>query len=332
MRVQFAAPIGAAWERMKSALFRPFDLSNWLVVSFAAWLAWLGQSGGGGGGGQGNFRIQDRDTARASLRKFSEFVGEIFENPMWLALAAVAIFLLLALGILVTWISSRGKFVFLDSVVHGRAAIVEPWSTYASQGNSLFLWRLVYGLIGLVIALAMISWVWISVLSPWLNDNELAYLSVFQIAVVAILLGIVGGYIVHFLENFVVPIMFRERIKTNAAWGRFLPLFGDHPVAFLVYGLMVLGISIVVVVGIFLLGCLTCCIGFCLLSLPYVWAVLLLPLLYAYRALGPHFLAQFGPEWSVFPEPVPAAAPAAPPPPEPPAPPAPPPPWEPPSA
>lgn len=330
MRVQFAAPIGAAWERMKNGLFRPFDLSKWLVVSFAAWLAWLGQSGSYSG--SGNWSGGDKTQARESVRKASEFVGNVFENPLWLVLAAVAIFLLLALGILITWISSRGKFVFLDSVVHGRAAIVEPWSAYAAQGNSLFLWRLVYGFFALLITLAILSWAWISVVSPWLNDNELAYLSVFQIAVVAILLGIVGGYIVHFLENFVVPIMYRDRIKANAAWGRFLPLFGDHPVAFLVYGLMILGISIVVFVGIFLLGCATCCVGFCLLSLPYVWAVLLLPLLYAYRALGPHFLAQFGPEWSVFPETAPAAAPAAPPPPEPPAPPGSPPPWEPPSA
>jgi hypothetical protein len=44
-------------------------------------------------------------------------------------------------------------------------------------------------------------------------------------------------------------------------------------------------------------GFATCCIGFLLMVTPYVGQVVLLPLHVAYRALGPEFLAQFGPEF-----------------------------------
>ena len=48
--VSVTAPLGPAIERMKKLLFQPFDLTVWLTIGFAAWLAQLGRSGGGGAG------------------------------------------------------------------------------------------------------------------------------------------------------------------------------------------------------------------------------------------------------------------------------------------
>ena len=36
-------PIGPAIERVRTVLFRPFDLGKWLVIGFSAWLAQYGR-------------------------------------------------------------------------------------------------------------------------------------------------------------------------------------------------------------------------------------------------------------------------------------------------
>jgi hypothetical protein len=51
----------------------------------------------------------------------------------------------------------------------------------------------------------------------------------------------------------------------------------------------------------------TCCCAGCLLLLPYLGTVLLLPVLVFKRAYPLYFLAQFGPEYDVFPPPSAAA-------------------------
>src|SRR5262249_18422489 len=128
-------------------------------------------------------------------------------------------------------------------------------------------------------------------------------------------------------SSFVVPIMYRHDLSATAAWSRLLGLMGENVPSFGLFLLFVFGLLVLVGLGIVAVGLLTCCVGFLLLILPYVGSVLLLPVTLTLRALSLEFLAQFGPEWSVFPQAppvVPAAPPPPPPPPSPPAPPAPP--------
>jgi hypothetical protein len=49
----------------------------------------------------------------------------------------------------------------------------------------------------------------------------------------------------------------------------------------------------------------TCCIAGCLMALPYVGTVALLPVLVFKRSYSIYYLAQFGPAYNVFP-PAPA--------------------------
>jgi hypothetical protein len=64
---------------------------------------------------------------------------------------------------------------------------------------------------------------------------------------------------------------------------------------------MAIGILIVMVVLV------TCCCAGCLMLLPYLGTVLLLPVLVFKRAYPLYFLAQFGSEYDVFPPPSPAS-------------------------
>jgi hypothetical protein len=49
----------------------------------------------------------------------------------------------------------------------------------------------------------------------------------------------------------------------------------------------------------------TCCIAGCLIVLPYLGAVILLPVTVFKRSYSLYYLAQFGPAYNVFPPPPP---------------------------
>lgn len=50
MAIQFVEPLNLAWDRMKTALFKPFDIHKWFVVGFNAFLAGLMDASNGGSG------------------------------------------------------------------------------------------------------------------------------------------------------------------------------------------------------------------------------------------------------------------------------------------
>jgi hypothetical protein len=95
--------------------------------------------------------------------------------------------------------------------------------------------------------------------------------------------------------------MYKNNIKTTQAWSRFLPIFTRHPFHFILYGLLMFVMTIMFVIFIIFAGFATCCIGFVLLIIPVVGTVVTLPVWYTFRAFSLDFLAQFGPEFDVFP-------------------------------
>ena len=329
MTIRYIEPLSRAVDRSIQICFRPFDLGKWFVLGFACWLARLTQGGGGGGGGTSwDIPFGDRHAEGAGA------VPEWFESiepealfggvALFFLIGCVAIFLLIILPLLL-WISSRGEFIFLDDVVHDRAQIKAPWHEYRAQGNSLFLWRLGFiavVLLGLALAASPL------VLYLVRFGEEMPSIPIVLLLVCPILLCIVGVvYVSLFLRSFVVPIMYREGLKTNAAWGRFAPVLKANIGRFLLYGIWLLVLMIGLGFAIVILVLVTCCIAGILLIIPYIGTVLLLPVWVALRALSLEFLAQFGDEFKIFPEPQPALATAgadASPPPPPPAPPAPP--------
>ena len=114
-------------------------------------------------------------------------------------------------------------------------------------------------------------------------------------------LVIVIGYISLFVRDFVVPIMYKYRLGIAEGWFRFLPLFGRYFYLFIIYGLFIFILSVAAVIAVLSLALITCCIGLLLLALPYIGAVIFLPVSYTFRALSIEFLAQFGDEFNVFP-------------------------------
>ena len=81
-----------------------------------------------------------------------------------------------------------------------------------------------------------------------------------------------------------------------------MSLFSQHAGYFLLYGILILVLSILVGIAVVMLGLFTCCIGFMLLIIPYINSVVTLPISYTFRAFSVRFLEQFGTEFSLFPQ------------------------------
>ncbi len=311
MNVQYVAPLRRAWARMKMILFDPFDLGKWLVIGFSAWLA--GLAGGGGGGG---FRFNpggdhmSSPHVRQALRSAWEHLRA---PPNWLALIIVGVAVLAVIFLLLLWISSRGKFIFLDNVVNDRARIVEPWRRFAQRGDSLFFWRLGF-LLACLFALAVMGT--LAVVSAGgfsgFGFGSVRATAITVLAVLAVFVwGIACACVSLFLDGFVVPVMYKDGIGAAEAWRRLLPWIEPHLGSFLLYGLFLLGLAATLGVGVAIAGLLTCCVGLLLVALPYVGTVILLPFLVTYRAFSLEFLAQIDARFLILPEPAAPPAPTA---------------------
>jgi hypothetical protein len=303
MNIHFTEPLSAAWARMKKALFQPFDIGKWFTIGFTAFLAGLVDGHGGGGGGNHEYGYK-----KANWDELFNFPGIAMEwmadNPVWATLIFIGIGFLFVLGIVLTWLSSRGKFMFLDNVVYDKAEVSKPWYDFSKEGNSLFLWRLVYGLICLVVIL-------LSLYAAYSFAYNMHYGYIVFPAKLFIILAmilyfmvlfIIMGYISLFLDSFVVPIMYKKRISATRAWGVFIRLFAKHLGSFIVYGLFIFVLMILVVISIIAFGFITCCIGFLLLIIPYISSVVLLPVSYTFRAYSVEFLEQFGEDYHIYPK------------------------------
>jgi len=299
MNIEYFEPLSRGWNRMKMALFKPFDLTKWFVVGFTAFLAGLME----GNGGSGSSRVG----GDWSFREFIEFPNRAWEwlmdNPGWfIAIVIFAVFAI-AIGITLTWLSSRGMFMFLDNVAHDKAEIVKPWKRYRMEGNSLFVWRLCFGLICLMVFI--IFFVFFFTTASFIYRESLySHIPVPFLVGMGLLfffMILFIGYISMFLKSFVVPIMYKNNIKTTQGWSRFLSLFGKHAFHFILFGVFLFLLTIMFVLLIIVAGLLTCCIGFILLIIPIIGTVLTLPAWYTLRAFSLEYLAQFGPEYDVFP-------------------------------
>jgi hypothetical protein len=307
MKIAYFEPLSRAWARMTSALFKPFNLNKWFVFGFNAFLAGL-LSGHGSSSSS-----QAEHDGTGSWREFVHLPGRVWEwlisHPGWfVGIIFIGLFII-ALVVIFAWLSSRGKFMFLDNVVTNRAEIAKPWKQYSPEGNSLFLWRLGYGLI-IFICLTMFFVIFFATAAGIYHSTSSPHvpliLFVIGMGFAFLLIMAVIGIISFFLDGFVVPIMYKDRISTTQAWRKFLVLFRQYSIQFILFGLLVLGLGILVFMAVVLFGLFTCLLGFALLIIPYIGTVITLPIWYTFRAFSLEFLAQFGLDYDLFP---PATAP-----------------------
>jgi hypothetical protein len=300
MDIAYLDPLRRAWERMRWMLFSPFDATRWLVIGFTVWLADLTDSWtwlGGKDGPDVGARIEiDRwdDVAYDAV----ESVRELFSHGLEIALVVLLGILALAIYVVLLWLGSRGVFMFLDNLVHNRAEVKLPWRTYGERGDSLFLWRIVFGILCVIATVPLVLFGVLVCLPVILADWGAAFSvpAVILLALVTLLLGFAIAFVDFCLIHFVAPIMYRNDVKVMDAWRLFLPVVRRHPGSFVLYALFYFLLWVCVAALIVLAGLLTCCIGWLVLSIPVIGTALLLPVHLTLRTFDLEFLAQFGPE------------------------------------
>ena len=306
--ISVTEPLEPAYERVKRMLFKPFNLNKWIVIGFCAWLAGLGEAGGGSGFNGGDHFGGNRSQAAGQLRHvYHQARDFVLVNLAWIIPVACLLLVVgLALWLLVLWVNSRGKFMFLHCVVWDVAQVEAPWTKFAAAANRLFWFRLVLGAVGLVLMLPLLAFLGADILRMVLRGGADVAGVIAAIGLGLVFLGVslVFGLIHKFMVDFVVPIMFLRGDSCLAAWRELGGLLAGHFWHFVVYLLfqivLAMAIGVIVLLGILV----TCCIAGCLLMLPFVGTVLLLPVLAFKRAYPLYYLAQFGPQYDLFPKPT----------------------------
>jgi len=326
-QVSVLEPIGAAFEKTKQILFQPFDLTKWFTLGFCAWLAMLGDKGGGGGG---NFNFQSPGSSGNFQQQFHAAKQEIINNlPIIIAIGISVMIIVLVLSFLFMWLRSRGQFMFLHGVARNVAEVVDPWHRYARQGNSLFLFRIILWLFGVIVGLAMV----IPLIFIFIAFAETEFKIFAASGIIGVIFlvpglvcfGIVMSVINVVTKDFVVPIMYLQDCRVTDGWRGFWQLARVNKMNFFLFLLVLLVLNIAIGIILMFIVLLTCCCAGCIFAIPYLGTVVLLPLYVWRRAYSALFLAQFGPEYDVFPKvaevvvpanAAPPAGPMAPPPPE----------------
>ncbi len=295
---------------MVTILFRPFNIGKWFALGFSAWLATLGESGGsfnsgpGGSSGSGDpgtlsvdGMLTGIEEAWASAQEFLQQYGAILIGGL------VAVILAgVAVGIVLLWLRSRGKFMLLDNVLRNEAEVTEPWTIWKGHANSLFRWSLVYGLVCLVITLGLLSLSWPLVIKPCVEARAFVpsiWSGVFTLVLVFGVFGLVTFYINHFLNDFIIPIMYRHDMTAMEAWRKFLGLYHENMGRFLKYGLFLMVLQLAAGLMILVAVVVTCFVAGCLMAIPYIGTVLLLPVSVFFRLYGVEYLAQYGGDFVV---------------------------------
>ena len=304
--VSVTLPVTLALDRVKLLLFQPFDLGKWFVIGFCAWLAHLGEQGFGGSFNFGSHQGQGRNFQD----HFEQARDYVLSNLHWIVpLAAGVLMVCVILGLVFLWLNCRGKFMFLHCVALNKAEVSVPWHKFAREGNSLFWFRVILGLIGFVLILPLLALAGLAVFTMVAHHGPRVGAIFGLIAVmlmliaVCILLGLIG----KLTTDFVVPIMFLRGRNCRAGWVELLSLLSANVGGFVLYVLFQIVLGLAIGMLVLLVVIVTCCCAGCLMAIPYLGTVLLLPILAFKRSYSLYYLAQYGREYDVFPRPTSAS-------------------------
>ena len=302
--ISCTAVVRPAWERMKDILFRPFNLSKWFTLGVSAWLATLGDGGSSYSSGRNSFGNNDNITGD----NFSQGIAYI--KDFWLTYsnyiitgAIIITMIIIAASLLVAWLKARGKFMLLDNVVKNSAEITAPWIEFKQHGKSLFLWYIFFSIINMLVFLIIGSVGFLSIALPCINASAFAPAAIpgiVAVSLLALLYMIIAGYIGRFVEDFIIPIMYNFDMTITEAWNKFRNIFEQNSGALLIYGLFYLILGMLSGLAILTFAIATCCIGACLMIIPFIGTVTLLPITIFFRAYSLEYLAQFGDEYICF--------------------------------
>jgi hypothetical protein len=294
-KVSVIEPFGPAIEHTKQVLFRPFDLERWLALGFCAWLASFGSGGGSGG------KFEWRENMGDPREFFSRAQEYVLANLAWIGpLVLLGMALGIAFWIMITWLSSRGRFMFLNNVIHNSTEVRRPWSLFREYAHSLFLFRLVLDVIGMLAVGAILAGSALLAIPMWQASGPASLWILLFLIPLFVIAMLAFALVKIFTTDFVLPIMLLRSTYCVPAWQDFKLLLFSNPGRLILYLLFKIALNLAIGAILFLLAVLTCCCAACVMALPYIGTVLLLPIHVFKRAYSLHYLRQYGPAYDVF--------------------------------
>jgi len=253
MQISFANIIKDSFQWMVNILFKTFNLKKWIALTFIAIMA-------GYLSFNMNFNLPNNKMNSNTMRscpsaglifqptgflEADEIViaipveleqepieympeenetGAFLDEPAdYIMVGIVGVIVIILMGIF-TWLSSRFRFIFIESIVKNDGSIKVPWANNKYIGNQLFLFYLFYliaylGVMGLIIFRGYVSLNALGVFDQHANINFFkAVASIIPHILLFILLLFVAGLIYFFVENLVTPIMFKKKQGFLACW------------------------------------------------------------------------------------------------------------------
>jgi hypothetical protein len=370
MDVSFGLIIKESFDWMVRVLFKTFNLKKWIALTFIAIMAGylsFNLNMNMGGNDRGNNALRSCPSGAvilSSLGVVEAGEGREIEPPLleqepvesqttisscpnflndssdyiilWIVGACVLIIM-----VLFTWLSSRFRFIFIEDIIKNEGSIKLPWSNNVLLGNSLFKFYLIYTLIYLGILGAFIfrGYVSLKALGVFSENANVPFLkilgSILPLAGFCILFILLAAVIYFFVENMVMPIMYKKKQAFISSWreagallqkntGNFIAFvfinFGLGIAAAIATGLILLFYLVIVIIagglivllaagilGLLPLG-LKLVVGFVfgliavigLLCIYFVANMLLLPIAVFFRTLGLKFIAALDKSYNLF--------------------------------
>ena len=273
---------------MKKLLF-PFNFRKWMKLGFVSLLS--ANVGGGSPGVNGmNFNIpwgSNSDTvktvdAAGSNSITGNAVQSVKHNLGGLYYLILPIVLLIvALGLLMSYITSTFSFIFLESLVTRKVQIKKGWHRNKPLGWSFFLFRIVYGLImlGIIILFSLPFSIPMMTMgfSTYFDSFQLISLAwmlplFFLLLIVMILAGVFYSLAFHFS---VVHMYFTKRTIKQSLKDTFKKMWKKKIEVFV---FLIARILIGIVIG------MATVIGFITLIIP--WLLVVIPFALVIFALG----------------------------------------------
>ncbi len=235
-----------ALEHVKKVLFSPFNWRKWAALAFVALLAGVMNNGGGGNfagsgdfsGGQGGAPLDDAG------KQAIEWLRAHTEEAI---VAGIGLFVLwLAFVVLMLYISSVFRFIFLDTVVTDKIAIRQQWQENKAEGIAYMWWRIGFSfaaLLGFVILVGipgggcalMIARAVQSGTAPlWIGAVLVGLLDLLLLFAWAVVTAVANAL----TRDFVLPVMYLRRIGTMDAWRGFWPVLCGNKMGFFIYFLL----------------------------------------------------------------------------------------------
>lgn len=309
----------SAYNRVRERLFKNFDFMEWMILGFVAWIANLGQNPHFGF----NFNVLDLRKLfgenGGTVNNPADLIGKInpyemlnkardfFQSKTFLLIVVVAVaafFLIAVISFIIAWIKANGKFLFVQNLVMPKTEIGSVWRKHSSKAFSFFLWSIIISFISLIVVVVMLAPVIFGIVDMFRSGANAANISMILAGMLMVFITGVIMSIISFMMNwFVVPVMIKKDCGFRSGFLAVWELARNNIFHFIgfIFTYIVIQIAFYsAYILIMLFTCCLCCIGGCLLSLPYVWAVVFLPYLAFLRYFSMEFLAQFGDDYNLF--------------------------------